>query len=267
VVLALAFGSTFASQLMTAYADVPLALVAVTGVLCLGLWLRELDWRYLALACLLLGAAANVKNEGLLLVVAAFVAAALVLAVGRVWKPLARLGLGFLALVLVALAPWHIWIAAKDIKSNLPISKGLDPGYLSDRSDRIVPSFKALYPLLESGGLLYVVPLALALVLLALATAGLRRVAAFYLLAGVGTLASVIWAFVITTDTLAYQISTSASRVIMGVTAVSLAALLHLGGLLDGEASETSDRLDHAAQPLGRGLDPLARPDARLPAE
>jgi hypothetical protein len=239
VVLALAFGSTFAGQLMTAYADVPLALFAIPGVLCLGLWLRDLDWRYLALGCLLLGAVANVKNEGVLLMVAAFVAAALVLAVGRVWPALIRLGLGFGALLVVAVVPWHVWTAANDIKSNLPISKGLDPGYLSDRSDRIVPSFKALYPMLESGGLSYVVPLAVALVLVGLATAGLRRVAAFYLLAGLGTLFSVVWAFVITNDTLAYQISTSASRVVMGVTAVGVAALLQLGGLLDSEREAT----------------------------
>jgi 4-amino-4-deoxy-L-arabinose transferase-like glycosyltransferase len=198
------------------------------------LWLRDLDWRYLALATLLLGATANVKNEGLLLVVAVLVAAALVLAAGRAWRLLIPLGLGFLG-VLVAVAPWRLWVGGHDIKINLPIGKGLDPSYLSDRSDRIVPSFKALYPMLESGGLAYVVPLAVVLVLLALATRGLRRVAAFYLLAGLGTLVSVIWAFVITTDSLAYQISTSASRVIMGVTAVSLAALLQLGGLLDGD--------------------------------
>ncbi len=234
VVLALALGTTFSGQLMTAYADVPMALIAVPGVLCLGLWLRELDWRYLALGGLLLGATANVKNEGLLVTVAVFVAAALVLAAGRAWRLLIPLALGFLG-VLVAVAPWRLWASGHDLKSNLPIGKGLDPSFLIDRSDRIVPSFKALYPMLESGGLAYVVPLAIVLVLLALATRGLRREAAFYLLAGLGTLASVIWAFMITSDSLAYQISTSASRVIMGVTAVSVAALLHLGGLLDND--------------------------------
>jgi 4-amino-4-deoxy-L-arabinose transferase-like glycosyltransferase len=233
VVLGLAFGEQIFSQLLTAYADVPLGLLAAPGVLCLGLWLRELDWRYLALAGLLLAAAASVKNEGMLLMLACFVAAAIVLAVGRAWRPLARLGLAFLG-VAVALLPWQIWIRAHDIKSSLPISKGLDPSYLSDHSDRISPTLKALLPMLEGSNLSYFVPLALVLAVVGVATRGLRRVAAFYLLAGLGTLASVVWAFVITPDGLDWQISTSGNRVIMGVTFVSLAALVHMGGLLDG---------------------------------
>jgi hypothetical protein len=237
VVLALAFGAQFHDQLLTGYADVPLGLMAAPGVLCLGLWLRELDWRWLALGSLLLAAAASIKNEGVLLVVAVFLAAAIVLAVGREWRPLGRLGLGLLG-ALLALAPWRIWIAAHDIKSNLPIAKGLDPGYLSERSGRVGPTLKALLPMLESGGLSYVVPLALILVVLGVATPGLRRVAAFYLLAGVGTVASVVWAFVITADALDWQIATAGSRVIMGAAFVSVAALLHVGGLLDSRAAE-----------------------------
>jgi hypothetical protein len=233
VVLALAVGSSFYGQLLTAYADVPLGLLAAPGVVCVGLWLRDLaDWRWLALGGLLLAAAASVKNEGVLLVAAVFVAAAIVLAVGREWRPLARLGIGLVG-VLIAVAPWRIWTAAHDIKSNLPIGKGLDPSYLSDRSGRVGPTLKALLPMLESGGLSYVIPIALTIVVLGLATPGLRRVAAFYLLAGVGTLASVVWAFVITADALDWQVATAGSRVIMGVAFVSAAALLHVGGLLD----------------------------------
>jgi hypothetical protein len=249
VVLALAFGAQFYSQLLTAYADVPMGLLAAPGVLCLGLWLRDLDWRYLTLGALLLAAAASVKNEGMLLMVASFAAAAVVLAAGRAWRPLSRLGLGLLGAV-VALAPWQLWIGGHDIKSNLPIAKGLDPGYLSEHSDRIGPTLKVLLPMLESGGLSYIVPLALTLALLGIATSGLRRVAAFYLLAGVGTLASVVWAFVITPDALDWQIGTSGNRVIMGVTFVSLAALVQIGGLLDGHRTVPS--------PGERGVERLA---------
>jgi hypothetical protein len=236
VVLALAFGSIFHAQLLSAYADVPMGLFAAPGVLCLGMWLRELDWRWLALGGLLIGAAANVKNEGLLLLVAVFVAAAVVLAAGRAWRPLGRLGLGLLG-VAVAVAPWRIWTAAHHITSSLPIAKGLDPSYLSERSSRVVPTLKALVPNFESGALSYVVPLALAVVILGVAISSIRRVAAFYLLAGVGTLASVVWAFVITPDALDWQIATSGNRVIMGVTFVCLAALVHVGGLLDARPS------------------------------
>jgi hypothetical protein len=236
VVLALAFGSSFYGQVLSGYADVPMGLIAAPGVVCLGMWLRELDWRWLALGTLLLGAAANVKNEGLLLVVAVLVAAAIVLAAAREWRQLGRLGLGLLG-VLAAVGPWRIWTAAHDIKSSLPIGKGLDPSYLADRSDRIGPTLKALLPMLESGVLSYVVPLALIIAVLGVATRGLRRVAAFYLLAGLGTLASIVWAFMITEDGLDWQIATSGNRVIMGLTFVSAAGLLHVGGLLDGAAA------------------------------
>jgi hypothetical protein len=243
VVLALAFGPAFYGQLLSGYADVPMGLFAAPGVVCFGLWLRERDWRWLALGGLLLGAAANVKNEGLLLMVAVFVAAAIVVAAGRDWRLLGRLGLGALG-VLVAVTPWRLWTAAHDITSSLPISKGLDPSYLSERSSRVGPTLKALLPMLESGTLSYVVPLALVVVVTGAATRGIRRVAAFYLLAGLGTLASVVWAFVITADGLDWQVATSGSRVIMGLAFVSLAALLHVGGLLDaGPAAPASEEV------------------------
>jgi hypothetical protein len=258
VVLALALGGQFQGQLMTAYADVPMGLFAASGVLCLGLWLRYLDARYLVVAALLLAATASVKNEGLLLVVACFLAAGIVLAARRSWRPLGRLGLGFLG-VLVAVAPWQIWIKAHDIKSSLPIGKGLDPGYLADRFDRVGPTLKALLPMIESGGLTYVVPLAVTLAVLGVATRGLRPVAAFYLLAGLGTLASVVWAFMITADSVEYQIATSGNRVIMGVTFVALAGLLHVGALLDGHRTVPAPSDRDAGETPPPGPEPSIR--------
>jgi hypothetical protein len=232
VVLAVGFGAAVYGQLLTAYADVPMGLMAAPGVLCLGLWLRNLDRRHLVLAALLLAAAASIKNEGLLVMVSAFFAAAIVLAAARLWRPLlllagAGLGAG------IAVAPWRLWTHFNDVTSDLPIGSGLDPSYVLDRSDRFTPSLKALLPQLESGALGYVVPAALALILAALVTRGLRRIAAFYMLAGLGTFASVIWAFMITPSPLDYQIATSVTRVVMGVAFVSVAALVQLGGMLD----------------------------------
>jgi hypothetical protein len=243
VVFALALGGQFQGQILTAYADAPMGLMAAPGVLCLGLWLRDRDRRHLILAALLLAAAASIKNEGLLLVLACFAAAGIVLAAERSWRRLGTLGLGLLG-VAAAIAPWQIWIRAHDIKSSLPIGKGLDPSYLSDRSDRIRPAFDALLTQLENGGLSYIVPLALALVVLGVATRAVRAVAGFYLLAGLGTLASVVWAFVITADSIEYQVSTSGNRVIMGLTFVALAGLLHVGALLDAHRTvpATADR-------------------------
>ncbi|MEA2440689.1 MAG: hypothetical protein QOH76_2113 [Thermoleophilaceae bacterium] len=230
-VLALAFGSQFYGQLLTAYADVPMALFAAPGVLCIGLWLRRLDWRYLLVGSLLLAAAANVKNEGTLLAVATFAAAAVVLAAGRSWRSLLTLGAGF-AGVLVALAPWRLWVHGHGIKGSFPLSETFDLGKLPDRLDRIGPSLKTLYPQFESGALSFIVPFALVLVLVALTTRGLRGIAAFYLVAGLLTFSTVTWALVVTPPGVAYQ-ATTYTRVIMGTTSIALAALLHLGALLD----------------------------------
>jgi hypothetical protein len=248
VVFALALGGQFQGQVLTAYADLPMALMAAPGILCLGLWLHGRDRRHLILATLLLGAAASIKNEGLLLVLACLAAAGIVLAAERSWRRLRVLALGAVGVV-VAIAPWQIWIKAHDIKSSLPVGKGLDPSYLSDQSDRVGPTLKALLTQLESGGLLYVVPLAVTLAVLGVATRSIRPVAGFYLLAGLGALASIVWAFVITQDTLEYQIATSGNRVIMGVVFVSVAGLLHVGALLDAHRTvlATADRPGEAA--------------------
>jgi hypothetical protein len=240
VLLAVGFGAAFYNQLLTAYADVPMGLFAAPGVLCLGLWLSTLDRRYLALAALLLAATAGVKNEGLLVAVAAFLAAAIVLAAGRAWRPLLLLGAGALGAGLT-IAPWRLWTHFNDITSDLPIGSGLDPSFVLDRSDRFSPSLKALLPQLESGAPGYIVPLALALVVVGLVTRGLRRVASFYLLCALGTLASMIWAFMITPAPLDYQIATSITRVALGVTFVSVAALVQLGGLLDAHGTDVPD--------------------------
>lgn len=233
-VLALALGSQFNQQLLTAYADVPLGLLTAIGVLSVGLWLAGRGRRYLALGCLLLAAAASIKNEGSPLVFAIFASAAIVLAVGRAWRSLMTLAIGVVCVV-AALAPWRIWVHAHHIKAAFPIVAS--PSYLFGHLDRFWSSVKLLGPLFETDALSYVVPLALALVIAGLATRGLRRVAAFYLLAAVGSFASVIWALVITPASVHYQPSTPA-RIIMGTVFVLFAALVHLAGALDGYGGE-----------------------------
>lgn len=237
VVLAVALGSRFYSHLLTAYADVPLGILLALGVLCIGAWLWGLDWRYLVLGALFLAAAASTKNEGVLDAAVVIGAAAVVLVAQREWRSLRALAIGALG-VLIAVAPWLIWTLSNDVPRSLPIGKGLDPGYVGDNWERVTPTFKALAPNFEAGALGYVVPIALVLVLAALATRGLRRLGAFYLLAGIGTLLSIVWAFVITPAGLDWQIATSADRVIMGFAFVAVAAAVQLGGLLDAHRSE-----------------------------
>jgi hypothetical protein len=97
--------------------------------------------------------------------------------------------------------------------------------------------------------------MAVVIAVLGVATRSLRRVSAFYLLAGLGTFASVVWAFVIAPDAIDWQIGTSGNRVIMGTVFVALAGLLHVGGLLDGHrtvpATAELDAEPRAGEPSG----------------
>jgi hypothetical protein len=231
VALAVVFAPLVYGQLSTAYADVPMAFFAGLGVLLLGRWTESTDPRELALAGLLLAAGAATKNEGLAAAFAALVAAALVVRAPR-RASLARLGLTAAAIG-ASLAPWWVWVASRDIpEDELPVGKGLDPGYVAERLDRVLPALEAVArETLKQGG--WLVPLAVLLVAAALATGVGRRAAAFYAFAALGIVASIVWSFVVTTATLDYQIETSAARVVMGVVFVAVAALVHVGGALD----------------------------------
>jgi hypothetical protein len=234
IVLALAFGSQFYGQILTAYADVPMALLAAPGLLCIGLWLRDQDRRHLALGMLLVAAAASTKNEGMTLAIATVGAGAVVLAVGRAWRQLLVFGVGALGLG-IALAPWRIWQRAHEIAGTFHLSDLLDPGSWQ----RVDVWFKTFLSLFESASFAYIVPFGLVLVLLGLATPGLRRIAGFYLLAALGAFSAVMLVF-ISTDRTVYA-PTTPGRVIMGTTFVFVAALLQLGGALDTYRAPADD--------------------------
>jgi hypothetical protein len=217
-------------QLPTAYADVPLGFFLALGALALGRWLGSGARPELALGALLLVAAASLKNEGLLAAVLAFSAALAVLLWERRWRQVRHLALAG-AGVVVAILPWRLWTAAHDVSSDLPISKGLDPGFLADRAGRLWPATEELaWQLLRQGG--WLVPAVIALAAVVLVFRGQRRLPLFYLLLVLGTFASVVWAFVIAPNTLEYQIRTAAGRVVVGTVFVSVAALVHLSGVL-----------------------------------
>jgi hypothetical protein len=242
IVLALAFGSQFYGQILTAYADVPMALLAGPGLLCIGLWLRGQDRRHLGLGVLLVAAAASTKNEGLTLAVATFGAGGLVLAVDRAWRQLLVFALGGLGL-LVALAPWRIWQRAHEIKGTFGLGDLLDPGNWSG----VERWFKTFLSLFEDASFAYIVPFGLVLVLVGLATPGLRRIAGFYLLTGLGAFTAVMLVFLSTEGTV--YAPTTPGRVIMGTTFVFVAALLQLGGALDAYRAPADEPGDTQEEP------------------
>ncbi len=239
-------------QLLTGYADVPMAIFACLGAISLALWLSHGDGRLLALAAVMLAAAANVKNEGLM------AAGALLLVAGSIafarGLSLRRVALAAGAVV-VAILPWRIWIAAQGIEGDLPVSKSIaDPGYLLDRIDRVWPAIEAIANALADQGRWHrLLPLA-ALVVTASLVSGLgRRVATFYLASFALAWAGLVWSYWISPNPLDWHLSTSASRVISVLMFICLAAVVHLSGLLLGALIQQHRRI--RGDP---GVDPAA---------
>lgn len=217
-------------QLLTGYADVPMAMFVCLGALALALWLTSGDNRVLVLSMIMLAAAANTKNEGMMaavaLVVVAWFAAPFL---GRRAGPLVVGAAGLAAAIL----PWQLWVAARDIETEISVSDGLNPSYILDRTDRIMPALEAIgQQLADPARWLYILPLA-ALVAAACVVSGIgRRIAIFYVVAFFALLAGFLWSYLASSATLEWLLLTSVERVVTVLILLSFAALIHLSGLL-----------------------------------
>jgi 4-amino-4-deoxy-L-arabinose transferase-like glycosyltransferase len=217
------------AEALTAQADVPVAGFLGLGTLAMGLWLHEGRRSDLVLAAILLGGAASTKNEGLIGAVIVIAVALVVHAVDRRWRQVGTGALAGVAMLVVAVLPWRIWMGAHDITGTLPLSKGLNPSYLVDRFERVWPSVEAVASQITGNLAAQItVPIAIALALVRLRT--LSRLAAFYLAVGVLYCAGLVWAYWISPLELQFHIFTSVGRVIIPAALIALAAILHLGG-------------------------------------
>lgn len=232
----LALVPAVSAQLMTMYADIPMALLLLLGVVALGRWLAEGRRWLLVVATLCLAAAANTKNEGLTAAVSALFVTVLICAItpgpsGR------RADLTSLLVAIagfaVAIAPWRLWLAAHHVTGDMPVGKGLNPSYLSGRVERLSPTLTSLYGQLTDQQVWhYALPLAISLVVACLFVRVARRVATFYLLTGLVIFVSLLWAYMINPNAIGWYLATSADRTVDGMMFVALAAILHLTGLV-----------------------------------
>jgi len=101
---AVALAPAVFDQLLTAYADLPLALVYAVGLAAAGRWLLTDERWALAVAALCFAGVLLLKNEGTLFVAAAFVG--LFAAAYRRWKPLAVAA----AVGALVLLPWKVYV-------------------------------------------------------------------------------------------------------------------------------------------------------------
>ncbi len=97
------------TQVLAAYADVPLACLWVAAAAAVGLWLWEGRGDLLALGALFAAGALAIKQEGIVLDVALFAVAAAVLVAARRPARLRRLGLAACAVAATAF-PWQAYV-------------------------------------------------------------------------------------------------------------------------------------------------------------
>jgi hypothetical protein len=115
VLVAIAVAPGLHQQLLTAFADLPLALFVAAGGVAAARWLERPSPSLLALVSLQFAAATLTKKEGTIFVAAAYVA---LLVVSRRWRPLA---VSVLAVALLQ-APWQVWLRVHHVRAATSFS-------------------------------------------------------------------------------------------------------------------------------------------------
>ena len=127
-------------HLLTAYADVPLALVWVTGALMLIRWACRIAQTYqLALATLLFAASLAIKQDGVFYDGAIYAGVAVLLLI-RARRRLLDLGISA-AIVALTAVPWQVYTATHDL-SRHDVRPGL--GRMQAQTDRLLPTFEGI---------------------------------------------------------------------------------------------------------------------------
>jgi hypothetical protein len=228
-------------QLVTLYADVPLSLFLLLGAISMAIWIQSggRDHGLLVVGIACLAAVANTKNEGLTdAVVVLAVAWGLTLGRSLVGSSQLRGRDGLRPLLIattvfgVSAAPWLIWLAAHHIGGDVPIGKGLDPGYVLARAWRILPSMRALYQNATSSQWTAALPVGALIVLAGMLYQPTRRAACFYAAAAVAVFLSLVWVYVISANSLEWYLTTSATRTVDDFMFIVVAAIVHLSGLV-----------------------------------
>ena len=112
--------------------------------------------------------------------------------------------------------------------------KGFDPSFLLDHADRIWPTVAAIGgQVSDQSQWYYLLPLALAVAIVALSLPDQRRLAAFYAGTGLAVFVSiVIWGYVVNPNQLHWLFGTTIDRTVDAIMLVAAAGLLHLVGAL-----------------------------------
>jgi hypothetical protein len=220
---AIALAPAVFDQLLTAYADLPLALVFAVGVAAAGRWLITNERWALAAATLCFAGALLTKNEGSLFVAAAFIG--LAAAALRRWRALAVAA----AVDILVLLPWKLYVRVHDLHDiNYSLSDTFDWNHVSGRLGVSRIAFRTLGDQMidpRHWGLL--APIFVLLLLLA-AIAGARQLSLFGAVWVLLSWLGLSWVYVISHFEYSSYLSSTKERVVASVVlgAAALAPLL-----------------------------------------
>ncbi len=225
--------------LQTGYADMPLGFFLGLGTLQMGMWLRSRRRQDLALSALLLAAAAGTKNDGTIGAVIVLGVALVMVVVSRQRRGMRDLMVAGGLLLLVAVLPWQVWIAAHHLQTEDPVGHVLGPVYLIDHMGRVWPTLGALTTQLAvPSRVTLFAQLALVVIIVCLAERRERLIAGFYLAVGLIYYASLVWALWASTLPIHFHLRTAADRVVAALGFLGLAAFLQLCGGRGGHEFE-----------------------------
>jgi hypothetical protein len=210
--VAIALAPAVFDQLLTAYADVPLALVFAVGAAAGGRWLVTNERWSLAVAALCFAGALLTKNEGGLFVLGAFLG--LLVAARPRWRQLAVAAAADALLLL----PWRIYVRAHDIHSiNYSLADSFDIDHVSGRLGVGRIAFRTLgSEMLDPGSWGLLLPL-FVLVIVAALVVGLRALPLFAIVLTLVSWVGLSWIYVISHFEYSSYLDSTKERVIASI--------------------------------------------------
>jgi hypothetical protein len=236
--VALAVAPALYTNVKLGYADAFYACFLALGALLLGEWIEERRPGPLVLAALMLGAAANGKNEGIVGAFVILLCAGAVAAAGPARRSALTAWAAATAGVVAMVAPWQIWIAAHDIHNTDQPGFGdaISPSYLGNQIDRLAPAAKRVLEQALSGWSIFLAGL-IGVAIVNLIARRRTPLAAYYLAATLLLGLTVVFAYWTGTLPLEFQLDTSVDRTVTGTLVVAALGLAHL---LGGESDDVA---------------------------
>jgi hypothetical protein len=241
------------SQASSGYADIPVAIFLGLAVLATGIWLEHRRRADLWVACLLLAGAVQIKNEGFTgAIIIMVVAGCYLLRADDRAARIRELAVGAVGVVLLAILPWRLWLAANHIGGDHSLGKTFDPHYLVEHFKRVWPSLKALEAQITSQmGTSALIVIALALALVRLRGRARSPLSGFYLAVGLLYFLSLLaayWTSPFDEQGLPFYIETSVFRIVPGgLGFICVGAILHLSNVASALTSQEPDDSSRAS--------------------